>query len=100
MAAGWSPELQALGPGTPNAAKSRKAGCCRTWAAGLAAALSAAEQARSRGVLVDITVLERAREDEAGGNTRWSPSKYAARRARSDRPGFRRRHARGLRRAR
>jgi tricarballylate dehydrogenase len=43
-------------------------------AAGLAAALSAAEQARSRGVSVDITVLEKSREDEAGGNTSWSPS--------------------------
>jgi tricarballylate dehydrogenase len=43
-------------------------------AAGLAAALSAAEQARSRGLPVDITVLEKSREDEAGGNTRWSPS--------------------------
>ena len=43
-------------------------------AAGLAAALSAAEQARSRGLHIDITLLERSREDEAGGNTRWSPS--------------------------
>jgi tricarballylate dehydrogenase len=43
-------------------------------AAGLAAALSAAEQARSRGVRIDITLLEKSREDEAGGNTRWSPS--------------------------
>jgi tricarballylate dehydrogenase len=43
-------------------------------AAGLAAALSAAEQAQSRGVPIDITVLEKSREDEAGGNTRWSPS--------------------------
>ena len=43
-------------------------------AAGLAAALSAAEQAQGRGVAVDITVLEKSREDEAGGNTRWSPS--------------------------
>jgi tricarballylate dehydrogenase len=43
-------------------------------AAGLAAALSAAEQARSRGLRLDITVLEKSREDEAGGNTRWSPS--------------------------
>ena len=43
-------------------------------AAGLAAALSAAEQARSRGVPIDITVLEKSREDEAGGNTSWSPS--------------------------
>jgi tricarballylate dehydrogenase len=43
-------------------------------AAGLAAALSAAEQARSRGLPVDITLLEKSREAEAGGNTRWSPS--------------------------
>src|SRR5277367_6182125 len=43
-------------------------------AAGLAAALSAAEQARARGVRIDITVLEKSREQEAGGNTRWSPS--------------------------
>ncbi|MGZ3362438.1 MAG: FAD-binding protein [Xanthobacteraceae bacterium] len=43
-------------------------------AAGLAAALSAAEEARGRGLAVDITVLEKAREDDAGGNTRWSPS--------------------------
>jgi tricarballylate dehydrogenase len=43
-------------------------------AAGLAAALSAAEQARGRGLRVDITLLEKSREAEAGGNTRWSPS--------------------------
>ncbi|MDB5604619.1 MAG: succinate dehydrogenase/fumarate reductase, flavoprotein subunit [Bradyrhizobium sp.] len=43
-------------------------------AAGLAAALSAAEQTRSRGLRIDITLLEKSREDEAGGNTRWSPS--------------------------
>jgi tricarballylate dehydrogenase len=43
-------------------------------AAGLAAALSAAEQAQSRGSDIEITVLEKSREDEAGGNTRWSPS--------------------------
>jgi len=43
-------------------------------AAGLAAALSAAEQARSRGLPIDITLLEKSREAEAGGNTRWSPS--------------------------
>jgi tricarballylate dehydrogenase len=57
-------------------------------AAGLAAALSAAEQARSRGLRVEITLLEKSREDEAGGNTRWSPSYM--RLAASDRlaPGF------------
>jgi tricarballylate dehydrogenase len=43
-------------------------------AAGLAAALAAAEQARSRGLRIDITLLEKSREAEAGGNTRWSPS--------------------------
>jgi tricarballylate dehydrogenase len=43
-------------------------------AAGLAAALSAAEQARSRDLSVEITLLEKSPEAEAGGNTRWSPS--------------------------
>jgi tricarballylate dehydrogenase len=43
-------------------------------AAGLAAAVAAAEQARDRGLAIEITVLEKSREDEAGGNTRWSPS--------------------------
>jgi len=42
-------------------------------AAGLAAALSAAEQADRSGVRIDITLLEKSREAEAGGNTRWSP---------------------------
>lgn len=43
-------------------------------AAGLAAALSAAEQARDRGFRIDITLLEKSSESDAGGNTRWSPS--------------------------
>ncbi|HYI30806.1 MAG TPA: FAD-binding protein, partial [Bradyrhizobium sp.] len=43
-------------------------------AAGLAAALSAAEQERSLGLGIDITLLEKSREADAGGNTRWSPS--------------------------
>src|ERR1700688_4241453 len=43
-------------------------------AAGLAAALSAAEHSLQRGLPVDITLLEKSREVEAGGNTRWSPS--------------------------
>jgi tricarballylate dehydrogenase len=43
-------------------------------AAGLAAALAAAEQARRRGLRVGITLLEKSSEAEAGGNTRWSPS--------------------------
>src|SRR5215470_2366235 len=41
-------------------------------AAGLAAALSAAEAAIGQGVR--ITLLDKATEAEAGGNTRWSPS--------------------------
>lgn len=43
-------------------------------AAGLAAALSASEQARDRGVAVEIALLEKSRAEQAGGNTRWSPS--------------------------
>jgi tricarballylate dehydrogenase len=43
-------------------------------AAGLAAAVSAAEHARSRGLRIEITLLEKSREADAGGNTRWSPS--------------------------
>ena len=43
-------------------------------AAGLAAALSAAERARGLGLDIDVTLLEKSREADAGGNTRWSPS--------------------------
>ena len=43
-------------------------------AAGLAAALAAAETARDRRFPIEITVLEKAAQAEAGGNTRWSPS--------------------------
>src|SRR5471032_1198613 len=43
-------------------------------AAGLAAALSAAEEARRRGWPIKVTLTEKAAEGEAGGNTRWSPS--------------------------
>src|SRR5688500_14314753 len=43
-------------------------------AAGLCAALAAAGDARRRGVAVNVTLLEKAAEDQAGGNTRWSPS--------------------------
>ena len=42
-------------------------------AAGLAAALAAAEQARHNGLSIEITLLEKAAEADAGGNTRWSP---------------------------
>jgi tricarballylate dehydrogenase len=57
-------------------------------AAGLAAALSAAEQARSRGVRIEITLLEKSREDEAGGNTRWSPSYMRMEKPDRIAPGF------------
>src|SRR5262245_5058453 len=41
-------------------------------AAGLAAALAAAEAAR--GLAISITLLDKASDDEAGGNTRWTPA--------------------------
>ena len=40
-------------------------------AAGLAAALTAAQAGRGA---VHVTLVDKAAEDEAGGNTRWSPS--------------------------
>jgi tricarballylate dehydrogenase len=40
-------------------------------AAGLSAALAAAEEA---GGFVNVTLIEKAGEDEAGGNTRWTPA--------------------------
>ncbi len=43
-------------------------------AAGVAAALAAAEEASRRGMPLRITVVDKASEAEAGGNTRWSPS--------------------------
>ena len=43
-------------------------------AAGLAAALSAAEEAHRRELPINITMVDKALELEAGGNTRWSPS--------------------------
>src|ERR1700678_2114935 len=57
-------------------------------AAGLAAALAGNEQARSAGLSIEVTLLEKSREEEAGGNTRWSPSYM--RLAAADRlaPGF------------
>ena len=43
-------------------------------AAGLAAAVTAAEASRARHAPIRITLIDRAPEAEAGGNTRWSPS--------------------------
>jgi tricarballylate dehydrogenase len=43
-------------------------------AAGLSAALAAAEAARAKNLAVTITLLDKAPEADAGGNTRWTPS--------------------------
>jgi hypothetical protein len=43
-------------------------------AAGLAAALSAAESAAAIEEAIHITLIDKAPENAAGGNTRWSPS--------------------------
>jgi tricarballylate dehydrogenase len=43
-------------------------------AAGLSAALAAAEEARAQNIAVTITLLDKAPEADAGGNTRWTPS--------------------------
>src|SRR5262245_43517679 len=43
-------------------------------AAGLAAALAAAETVRTRSWPIEVTLVDKAAESEAGGNTRWSPS--------------------------
>jgi tricarballylate dehydrogenase len=43
-------------------------------AAGLSAGLAAANEAKRRDFALDVTLLEKASEPEAGGNTRWSPS--------------------------
>ena len=57
-------------------------------AAGLAAALSAAEESRRHAYPIRITLIDKASDAEAGGNTRWSPSNM--RMAAVDRvePGF------------
>jgi tricarballylate dehydrogenase len=43
-------------------------------AAGLAAALSAVEEARARKLPAVVTLIDKASADEAGGNTRWTPA--------------------------
>jgi tricarballylate dehydrogenase len=57
-------------------------------AAGLAAALSAAEAAQAAGRSIAITVLERATAAQAGGNTRWSPANIRMDSTDSVAPGF------------
>jgi tricarballylate dehydrogenase len=43
-------------------------------AAGLAAALSAVEEARASDLRVAVTLIDKASADEAGGNSRWTPA--------------------------
>lgn len=43
-------------------------------AAGLSAALAAVEDVREKNLRLTITLVEKAPEEQAGGNTRWSPS--------------------------
>jgi tricarballylate dehydrogenase len=43
-------------------------------AAGLAAALAAAEAAKARNVAAQVTLIDKAPPEQAGGNTRWTPS--------------------------
>src|SRR5262245_51638709 len=43
-------------------------------AAGLSAALSAAEDARASASALRVMLIDKAYEHEPGGNTRWSPS--------------------------
>jgi hypothetical protein len=57
-------------------------------AAGLSAALGAAEAARERRINVQVTVIERAPEADRGGNSRWSPSNLRMRAPEAMDPGF------------
>ena len=43
-------------------------------AAGLSAALAAAEEVRARASNCQVVLIERAQQGQHGGNTRWSPS--------------------------
>ena len=56
------------------AAKSHNLVVVGQGAAGLSAALSAAQTARARGLPVNVTLVEKATAAEAGGNTRWTPA--------------------------
>ena len=56
------------------ATKSRNLVVVGQGAAGLSAALSAAQTARARGLPVNVTLVEKAAAAEAGGNTRWTPA--------------------------
>ena len=56
------------------AAKSHNLVVVGQGAAGLSAALSAAQTARERGLPLNVTLVEKASAAEAGGNTRWTPA--------------------------
>jgi len=57
-------------------------------AAGLCAALSAAQAAHARGLDARVTVVERAAESSCGGNSRWSPCNIRMRAPDAMEPGF------------
>lgn len=57
-------------------------------AAGLAAALAAAQAARERRIDANVSVIDRAPEGAAGGNTRWSPSNLRMRAPDAVEPGL------------
>jgi tricarballylate dehydrogenase len=57
-------------------------------AAGLCAALAAAEAARERGMQARIALVERASPADCGGNSRWSPSNIRMRSAQAMEDGF------------
>ncbi len=57
-------------------------------AAGLAAALSAADAARAANARLSVTIIDKAPEDEAGGNTRWSPANMRMASPENVEPGF------------
>ncbi|MFZ2736957.1 MAG: FAD-binding protein [Burkholderiaceae bacterium] len=57
-------------------------------AAGLSAALTAAQSAHERGASVKITVIERASATQWGGNSRWSPSYIRMRTSEAMDPSF------------
>ncbi len=57
-------------------------------AAGLCAALAAAEIARERGIDARITAVDRAPEDRCGGGSRWSPSNIRMASVDAVEPGF------------
>ena len=57
-------------------------------ASGLAAALAAAELGGESGATAQVTLLERASAEDAGGSTRWSPANMRMRSVDEVAPGF------------